>query len=33
MAARTLFSDSQNQLVAHVLNNSLEPKSLHVNSF
>ena len=33
MAARTLFSDSQSQLVARVLNNLLEPKSLRANSF
>jgi len=32
MAARTLFSDSQSQLVARVLNNSLKPTSLSVNS-
>ena len=32
MAARTLFSDSQSQLVARVLNNSLKPKSLRANS-
>jgi len=32
MAARTLFSNSQSQLVARVLNNSLKPKSLHANS-
>jgi len=32
MAARTLFSDSQSQLVARVLNNLLEPKSLSANS-
>jgi len=28
MAARTLFSDSQSQFVARILNNSLKPKSL-----
>ena len=33
MAARTLFSNSQSQLVARVLNNSLKPKSLPANSF
>jgi len=33
MAARTLFSDSQSQLVACVLNNLLEPKSLRANFF
>jgi len=33
MAARTLFSDSQSQLVARVLNNSLQPMSLRANSF
>jgi len=32
MAARTLFSDSQSQLVARILNNSLKPKSLRANS-
>jgi len=32
MATRTLFSDSQSQLVACVLNNSLKPKSLRANS-
>jgi len=32
MAARTLFSDSQSQLVARILNNSLKPKSLRPNS-
>jgi len=32
MAARTLFSDLQSQLVARVLNNSLKPKSLRANS-
>ena len=32
MAARTLFRDSQSQLVARVLNNSLKPKSLRANS-
>jgi len=32
MAARTLFSDSQSQLVARVLNNSLQPISLRANS-
>jgi len=32
MASRTLFSDSQSQLVARVLNNSLKPKSLRANS-
>jgi len=32
MATRTLFSDSQSQLVARVLNNSLKPKSLSANS-
>jgi len=31
MAARTLFSDSQSQLVAHVLNSSLKPKTLSAN--
>jgi len=33
MAACTLFSDSQSQLVARVLNNSLKPMSLRANSF
>jgi len=33
MTARTLFSDTQPQLVAHVLNNSLKDKSLSANSF
>jgi len=33
MAAHTLFSDSQSQLVAHFLNNSLKPLSLRANSF
>jgi len=32
MAARTLFSDSQSQLVARVLNNSRKPISLKANS-
>jgi len=32
MAARTLFSDSQSQFVACILNNALKPKSLHANS-
>jgi len=32
MAARTLFSDSQSQLVARLLNNSLKPISLKANS-
>jgi len=32
MAARTLFSDSQSQLVARVLNNLLKPISLKANS-
>jgi len=32
MATRTLFSNSQSQLVARVLNNSLKPKSLRANS-
>jgi len=32
MAARTLFSDSQSQLVARILNNSLKPMSLRANS-
>jgi len=32
MATCTLFSDSQSQLVALVLNNSLKPKSLRANS-
>jgi len=32
MAAHTLFSDSQSQLVARVLNNSLKPISLRANS-
>jgi len=32
MAACTLFSDSQTQLVARILNNSLKPKSLQANS-
>ena len=32
MAACTLFSDSQSQLVARVLNNLLKPKSLQENS-
>jgi len=31
MAARTLFSDSQSQLVARVLNNLLKPKTLSAN--
>ena len=31
MAARTLFSDSQSQLVARVLNNLLKPKSFSAN--
>ena len=33
MAARTLLSDSQSQLVARVLNNSLKPMLLRANSF
>jgi len=33
MAAHTLFSDSQSQLVARVLNNSLKPIALMANSF
>ena len=33
MTARTLFSDAQTQLVAHVLNNSSRDKSLSINSF
>jgi len=33
MTARTLFSDTQPQLVAHILNNSLHDKSLSANSF
>jgi len=33
MAARTLFSDSQSQLVARVLNNLLQLMSLRANSF
>jgi len=33
MTARTLFSDTQPQLVARVLNNSLKDKSLSANSF
>jgi len=33
MAAHTLFSNSQSQLVAYILNNSLEDKSLRANSF
>jgi len=33
MAACTLFSDSQSQLVARVLNNSLQPMLLRANSF
>ena len=32
MAAHTLFSNSQSQLVARVLNNSLKPKMLSANS-
>jgi len=32
MAAHTLFSDSQSQLVARILNNSLKPKVLHAHS-
>jgi len=32
MAARTVFSDSQSQLVARVSNNLLQPKSLRANS-
>jgi len=32
MAAHTLFSDSQSQLMAHVLNNSPKPKTLSANS-
>jgi len=32
IATRTLFSDSQSLLVAHVLNNSLKPKTLSANS-
>jgi len=32
MAARTLFSDSQTQCVARVLNNLLKPKTLQANS-
>ena len=33
MAARTLFSNTQDQLIACVLNNSLQAKSLSTNSF
>jgi len=32
MAAHTLFSDSQTQLVARILNNLLKPKTLQANS-
>jgi len=32
MATHTLFSNSQSQLVARILNNSLKPKSLRANS-
>ena len=32
MAAHTLFSDSQRQLVTHILNNLLKPKMLSANS-
>jgi len=33
MAACTLFSDTQHQLIARVLNNSVKAKSLSTNSF
>ena len=33
MATCTLFRDSQSQLVARILNNSLQPMSLRANSF